>query len=342
MVTLFNREWSKADLLRRVGQMDQLAGIRLVEAGEGKARGCRLLDVWTGTGLRFQVNADRALDISSCDFKGLPLSWRSPAGDVHPAYYEPHGLGWLRSFPGGLLTTCGLDQFGPPCQDGGVDFGLHGRISNCPASQVNHHASWIGDDYVLEITGESRQAALFGENLVLRRRIETCLGSNTIRIEDVITNQGFEPTPHMLLYHFNLGFPLVSEHSRLRLQSEATLARDADAQTGLAEWDHFQPPTPGYREQVFIHRPIPDQDNAAVVELVNPQMGFGLRWTYDTTHLPYLFEWKMMGEGAYVVGVEPVNCDGVGGRAAARQLGLLPLLEPGESRTYRLAVEVIL
>ena len=86
MIKLFNREWNKAELLRRVGRMDQLAGVRLVEATDGKARGSRLLDVWTGTGLRFQVNADRALDISSCDFKGIPLSWRSPAGDVHPAY----------------------------------------------------------------------------------------------------------------------------------------------------------------------------------------------------------------------------------------------------------------
>jgi hypothetical protein len=341
MVTLFNHEWSKDDLLHRVGQMDQLAGIRLVEAGEGKARGCRLLDVWTGTGLRFQVNADRALDITGCDFKGLPLAWRSPAGDVHPAYYEPHGAGWLRSFPGGLLATCGLDQLGPPCQDGGQEFGLHGRISNCPAYQVNHRAFWSGDDYVLEISGECRQAALFNENLVLRRRIETRLGSSTIRIEDVVANDGFEPAPHMLLYHFNLGFPLVSEHSRLRLQAESSLARDADARAGLAEWDRFQPPTPGYREQVFIHRPIPDQDNAAVVELVNPQLEIGLRWTYGATHLPYLFEWKMMGEGAYVVGVEPVNCDGVGGRASARQLGQLPFLEPGESRRYRLDLEVI-
>ena len=95
MAKLFNREWSKLELLQRTGQMDQLAGIRLLESEDGKGRGCRILDVWTGSGLRFQVNAERALDISSCDFKGLPLAWRSPAGDVHPAYYEPQGLGFL-------------------------------------------------------------------------------------------------------------------------------------------------------------------------------------------------------------------------------------------------------
>jgi hypothetical protein len=341
MVKLFNQEWSKAELLSRVGQMDQLAGIRLVEAGEGKARGCRLLDVWTGTGLRFQVNADRALDISSCSFKGMALAWRSPAGDVHPAYYEAKDLGWLRSFAGGLLTTCGLDQFGVPNADGSTKLGLHGRISNCPAVQVYHRAYWDGETYALEISGEIRQAALFSENLVLRRRITTSLGSNHIRIEDVVSNEGFDPAPHMLLYHFNLGFPLVSEHSMLHLQSPQTQPRDEDAQTGLPDWNRFQPPTPGYREQVFIHQPAADQQGTATVELRNPKIGIGLRWRYQTANLPYLMEWKMMGAGAYVVGVEPANCNGLGGRAAARELGLLPMLEPGESREYSINVEVI-
>jgi hypothetical protein len=341
MTNLFKREWSKSELLRRVGQMDQLAGIRLLEAGDGKARGCRMLDVWTGTGLRFQINAERALDISSCDFKGQPLAWRSPAGDVHPAFYEPQGLGWLRSFPGGLLATCGLDQFGSPSQADGAEFGLHGRISNSPASQVSYRAFWDGDEYKLEFTGEIWQAALFCENLVLRRKISTALGSNRIRIEDVVTNEGFQPAPHMLLYHFNLGFPLVSEQTRLQLQAEETLPRDTTAQSGLAEWDRFQAPTPGYSEQVFIHKPVTAENGLTTVELRNPHLGLGLRWTYQTAELPYLMEWKMMGEGAYVVGIEPANCNGLGGRAATRESSQLPMLAPGESRKYHMDVEVI-
>lgn len=341
MAILFNHEWSKAELLRRVGQMDQLAGIRLLEAVDGKARGCRMLDIWTGTGLRFQVNAEHALDITSCDFKGQPLAWRSPAGDVHPAFYEPQGLGWLRSFPGGLLATCGLDQFGSPSQEGSAEFGLHGRISNSPASQVSYRTFWNGDDYKLEISGETRQAALFCENLVLRRKISTALGSNHIRIEDIVTNEGFQSAPHMLLYHFNLGFPLVSEHTRLQLQAEATLPRDATAQSGLAEWDRFQLPTPGYQEQVFIHQPVAAENGLTTVELRNPQVNLGLRWMYKTAELPYLMEWKMMGEGAYVVGVEPANCNGLGGRAATREAGQLPILAPGESRGYHIDVEVV-
>jgi hypothetical protein len=341
MAKLFNREWTKTELLSRVGQMDQLAGIRLLEAVDGKARGCRVLDVWTGTGLRFQVNAERALDISSCDFKGQPLAWRSPTGEVHPAYFEPQGLGWLRSFTGGLLMTCGLDHFGSPTKDGDSELGLHGRIGSYPASQVSYRTFWAGDEYELEITGEIRQAMVFGENLVLRRRISTALGSNHIHIEDVVTNEGFESAPHMLLYHCNAGFPLVSENSVLKLQAEETLPRNADAEVGLAEWDCFQAPTAGYREQVFIHRPKADKDGIATVELNNPQLGIGLRWKYGAANLPYLMEWKMMGKGAYVVGIEPANCNGLAGRPTTRELGQLPMLEPGESRNYHIDVEVI-
>ena len=341
MVMLFGREWSQTELLSRVGQMEQIAGIRLSEAGDGKARGCRILDVWNGTGLRFQVNAERALDISSCDFKGQPLAWRSQVGDTHPAYYESQGLGWLRSFPGGLLVTCGLDQFGSPSQDGNTEFGLHGRISNCPASQVNYRTFWDGNDYKLAITGKVRQASVFGENLTLQRHIETKLGSNLIHIEDIVTNEGFDPSPHMLLYHFNLGFPLLDENANLNLKSEETLPRDAAAQNGIKEWDRFQPPTHGYQEQVFIHRPVSDEKGISIVELKNTKTNLGLRWRYENTNLPYLMEWKMMGTGNYVVGIEPANCNGLGGHFATREAGQLPMLAPGESRSYRIDLEVI-
>ena len=47
-----------------------------------------------------------------------------------------------------------------------------------------------------------------------------------------------------------------------------------------------------------------------------------------------------MGQGAYVLGVEPANSSGMKGRAAARESGDLPYLAPGESRHYELEVEL--
>ncbi|MGA9350585.1 MAG: aldose 1-epimerase family protein [Anaerolineae bacterium] len=341
MAYLYHRDWSRQEILQRVGHMDQVAGIKLVEAADGMERGSRMLQVWTGTGLYFHILADRALDISACRYKGVPLAWASSVGEIHPAYYEPEGLGWLRSFQGGLLVTCGLDHFGPPSSDAGEEFGLHGRLSNLPTQFVGYRTYWVEDDYKLEVTGEVRQTRVFGENLVLRRRISTRLGSNKIRIEDVVTNEGFAPQPHMILYHFNLGFPLVSENSRLHLEVQETVPRDKDAEPGLADWGSFQPPTAGYREQVFRHMPKADDDGKVRVEVENPSLGLGLRLTYDNTNLPYLVHWKMMGQGTYVLGIEPANCGVLQGRAAARKSGDLPQLAPGESCRYVIEVKVV-
>ncbi len=332
---------NRQELVKRVGGMDQLAGVKLVEAGDGLARGGRQFHVWTGSGLSFDVQADRALDITACRYKGIPLAWISSVGEVHPAYYDPAGQGWLRSFAGGLLATCGLDQWGPPNVDSGEELGQHGRVSNLPARYVSYSAGWSGEEYEIEISGEVRQTRVFGENLVLRRRIATRLGSSAIRIEDVVTNEGFTPHPHMILYHFNLGFPLLREDAQLLVDAAETMPRDPEAAAGVDAWMRFQPPTPGYQEQVFLHRPRADEAGMVEVEVRNPRLGLGLRLRYDSANLPYLMEWKMMGEGMYVLGVEPVNCGVMEGRAAARAAGALPMLEPGESREYRLSVEIV-
>jgi hypothetical protein len=63
--------------------------------------------------------------------------------------------------------------------------------------------------------------AVFGENLVLTRRIEAALGGATIGVTDRVENRGFRPTPHMLLYHYNFGFPLLDEGAELLLPSRA-------------------------------------------------------------------------------------------------------------------------
>lgn len=332
---------SKQDLAKRIGGMDQLAGVKLVEAGDGLARGSRQFHVWTGSGLTFDVQAERALDIAACRYKGIPLAWISSVGEAHPAYYDPAGQGWLRSFTGGLLTTCGLDQWGPPNEDMGEELGQHGRVSNLPARYVSYSAGWSGEEYEIEISGEVRQTRVFGENLILRRRIATRLGSSAIRIEDVVTNEGFAPHPHMILYHLNLGFPLLSEDAQLLVDAAETTPRDPEAAAGADAWMRFQPPTPGYQEQVFLHRPRADKAGMVQVEVRNPRLGLGLRLRYDSTTLPYLMEWKMMGEGMYVLGVEPANCGVMEGRAAARAAGVLSMLEPGESRRYGLSVEVV-
>ena len=341
MLSLLGQDWTREELVKYVGHMDQLAGIRLVEAADGRARGSRMFQVWTGSGLNFNVAADRALDISSYSYKGIALAWNSMVGDVHPAHYDPHGAGWLRSFPGGLLATCGLDQYGSPCTDEGEAFGVHGRVSNTPARYIGYRTFWEGNDYNLEISGEVRQTRVFGENLVLHRKITTSLGSKIISISDSVTNEAFVEQPHMILYHFNLGFPLVSACTRIDFDTDLTEPRDSVAAPGIDQWQEFQEPTPGYSEQVFHHVPSADEKGIARIEVKNEGLDLGVRFTFDANALGHVFQWKMPGEGMYVLGIEPSNCNGVTGRAVARESGSLPFLAPGESASYSIDVEVV-
>src|SRR5512140_592636 len=263
MASLFGQQYSREQILAHVGDLSQIAGIRLMDLRDGAECGVRIADIRTGSGLRFQVSLDRGMDISMAEFKGASLAFRSPNGDVHPHRFEPAGLGWLRGFPGGLMTGCGMTNVGSPCVDEGEALGLHGRLSTLPASAVHHASRWDGDECIFELSGDLREATPFKENLLLRRTIETRLGGSTITIRDAVRNEGSQAAPLMILYHINAGWPMVSETAKLMLHSACTEPRDSAALPGLAEARVFSAPIPGYSEQVFYHTLTSSSDGFA-------------------------------------------------------------------------------
>ncbi|MCF8567955.1 aldose 1-epimerase family protein [Alicyclobacillus tolerans] len=340
MPILYGREYTKDELLTRVGHIHQIAGIAKYEAQDGVARGNRVLQVKTGSGLEFNIVPDKGMDITDVMFKGIPCVWRSANGDVAPSFFDSTGLGWLRSFQGGLFSTCGLTHFGSPCTDDGEELGIHGRIGNLPAYDVSSASTWVDDDLVFQVKGFVRQTRVFGENLVLSRTITTRLGGTEIGIEDVVTNEGFSHTPHMMLYHFNLGFPLIGEQSTLSIKAKNTTARDEEAEKGLSECFCFSPPLAGFQEQVF-HHDVEDQDDVVSVEVCNPELRMNLKLEYRKSQLPHLFQWRMYGQGTYVLGLEPASSSAIQGRATAREKGDLEFLAPGMSKTYHLKVSLM-
>ena len=340
MATLFEKSYSRKEILAHVGDLSQVAGVRLMRLREGKESGVEVADVRTGSGLRFQVTLDRGMDISAADYRGLPLAWRSPCGDVHPDYYEPAGLGWLRTFPGGLVTGCGMTQVGAPCEDSGEKLGLHGRLSHTPATDIQKSRRWEGDECFFRLEGQVRQWTMFGENLLLRRVIEAPLGKSTFTLSDTVRNEGDQRTPLMILYHVNIGWPLLSEHSRLLLNARSTTPRDERAEVGLHDATTFSRPVAGFAEQVFYHDLVPDGRGNVTAAIVNRDLGLGVYVQYKQQELPRFTEWKMMGDGTYVVGLEPANC-GVGGRAAERAEETLQHLEPDEERHFSLRLGMI-
>jgi hypothetical protein len=342
MSDLWGDRFTRQELLRRIGCLDQVAGVRLVTLGDGAERGVRVLEFRTGNGFAFDALIDRAMDIGRCELRGMPLGWLSRVGFVGPWHYEPAGLGWLRSFGGGLLTTCGLEhalfmaedtaeQFRYPAKQT-ESYGLHGRISNRPARLTGYGERWEGDECILWAEGEILQAAVFGEHLLLRRRIETRLGEARLTIRDEVENVGYAPTPHMYLYHVNVGFPVVDDGAELLVPTRSVTPRSGEP---VAGYRAFHGPTPGFVEQAFEHDVIAEADGKVPVAIVNRARGIGAYEVFNRTQLPHHFIWRMLGEGTYVVGIEP-STNRPAGRLDARQRGELIILEPGERRRYDL------
>jgi hypothetical protein len=342
MPDLFGRGWSRRELARRVGRLDQVAGVRLVTLGDGGARGVRVLEFRTGTGFAFEVVVDRAFDIGRCELRGVPLAWTAPVGVEGPWYSEPEGLGFFRTFGGGLLATCGIEHALFMAEDTAAQyhyppkpteqFGLHGRVSNRPARLSGYGERWDGDECLLWAEGETLVATLFGEQLMLRRRVEARVGESRLRIHDTVENVGHDPTPHMLLYHVNVGFPVVDDGSELLVAARGVVARGDHSVEGYAR---IAAPAAGFVEQVFEHELAGEADGQVPVAVVNRRLGVGVYQVFRRDQLPHHFVWRMLGEGTYVVGIEP-STNRTAGRLDARERGELIVLAAGETREYDL------
>lgn len=348
MVQLYGQAMSRRDIAASAGSLSQFAGVRLMTLGDGVERGIRMLEFRTGTGLRFTVLVDRALDIADCDYRGQAIGWHSPAGFRHPGLHEYEGeggLAWARSFSG-LMVTCGLDHilfmnevpadnyvYGPKQT---VSHSLHGRVGTIPARLTGYGERWEGERCILWAEGVVQQSAVFGEDLHLIRRIEADVGSNEIRLSDRVVNHGFYRTPHMYCYHINVGHPVLAEGSRY-------LAPIKDVVWAAHAGDDYRKQGVGYRtmpapqlnfhEQVWQHELAAGDGNRVPVALVNDRIGLGFEVTTRKDQFPCLYEWQNLQAGQYALGIEP-STHHVLGNLAARERGEMIWLEHGEERAY--------
>ena len=339
MAKLFNTSIRKSDILKRVGDISQICGARKKVCADGKSTGVETIDVYTGSGLTFSVLPSRGLDISSAAYCGEPIAWRSSVGDTAPAYFEPEGYGWLRSFFGGLLTTCGMTYSSHPCEDDGEQLGLHGRVSNIPAEDVSVSKQWDGDDYTIGISGTVRETNVFGHKLMLSRTITTSLGSTHLVVSDTVENTGFSESPLMMLYHVNIGWPVVSEHSRLVSPTAGVKPAGHEARMEIDQWGTFTEPQDNYKERVYFHDMVADDDGMVRVALFNEKRERGVYLLYPKEDFPHFVQWKMMSKGEYVVGIEPGNI--TGHRAHMRKEGTLEFIKPGAKRNFTLEIGVL-
>lgn len=338
---IFGKSSQPGDIRDYFSNPGVLAGIKPYVFDDGPERGTRALDVWTSAGLQYTVVPDRGMNICGLKYGGIPLDWSSGGGLTSASLYDPKDWGWTRSFNGGLLHTCGLSNVGEPCDEEGIHYGGHGRISNTPAANVAWKVSYPWDDGAplgtvneISISGRCTNADVMGEHLVLERTIRSAADGKSLHVHDRITNFGHVDTPVFLLYHCNFGFPLVSPASKLSIPASEATDIDGSIVTGF---DNIPAPSDSKQEELFYPR---ISNSEVEISLFNPELsanGLGIYMKYSRESLPFLTIWKFLQKRTYVLAIEPGTCY-VEGRTAEMEKGRAVML--GTDESYEIDLEI--
>ena len=270
--------------LKKIGNPEQVCSVLRSQITDGRANGERIVTVSNGR-LNFILSESHALDILRLWHGGVNVGFLSKAGLFAPTTEE-----FCHNFPAGMLYTCGLDAIG------GVEGHYpHGRLHRTPAEIVEMKADAKG----VKIVAVVKDAALFGPNLVLTRTLEADAGSDEIRITDALENRAFRDEPYCLLYHVNVGYPLVDEGAKIEAKLVKSLPRTPWAEKHMAKMLEVESPVDNWEENCFFH-----QTADGVMSLVNEKLG--KRITVKSNYRKFV-EWKSRASGDYVVGLEPCS-----------------------------------
>jgi hypothetical protein len=277
----------------------------------GASAGVDVIRIVTGD-LAYEVVPTRGMGVRKAWLGGEEIGWTSPVrGPVHPSFVplaEPSGLGWLDGFDE-LLVRCGLESNGAPDFDsqGRLLHPLHGRIANRPA----HHVAVTIDDARGEVTvsGAVDEVRFHFSKLRLTSRIVTRVGDPRIRIHDVVENLSATPAQMQMLYHVNFGSPLLGPGARFVAPVRQVMPRDARAAEGIARWDVYGAPQPGFAEQCYYLALQPGVDGRSHAMLKNAAGTRGVGLRMDLGQLPVFTLWKntVAARDGYVTGLEPAT-----------------------------------
>lgn len=304
--------------------LDLIADVASVRTDEGE----RVIRVRLAGGLSFDVLVDHGLDIGPAWLGGIPVAWRSAL----PSDPGP-GADWESRFRGGLLATCGPDNIGEPH----AGAGQHGTHHHTPATGVAVHREVHDGEARVRVSGTIAHVRLGGRRIVIDREISAATGSSAVLIRDVVRNIGTSAVGVPLLYHVNLGAPVVRPGARVLSNADAVRTRE---------------PLPAGRDATTVpevapdHVPVVAEHRSAAWDTGEPEWAgahlesggeirAALRWSVRT--LPRLNTWVFPAQGTWVVGIEPSNAPLFGPERDEPEAGA-PRLEPGDSWTC--AVEI--
>ena len=314
-----------------IGYEFQLFGVEEYTLHNGKKEGMKILHLKNGHGLEMCISLNRGGDISMLSLNGKNMSYLCANGYVHNCFYDEKGAGWIKSFTGGFLTTCGFNNVGNPCSDEDGEYPLHGSINCIPVDSYSYD---VVEDKYIDVKTIVLDEGIFARKLKRIRHIKVSLNENVFSIEDEIVNRGDATTPVLVLYHMNMGYPLLKEDSIVFINSSSVEPRNEHAKEGIKDYLKVEKPTVQYEEMCYYHKMINGKAG-----IFSPSEDIGLIIEYDCSKLKEFTEWKMMGIRDYVLGLEPgnVNPDGF---VVNKQKGKITFLKPDEKLNYALQIKL--
>jgi hypothetical protein len=272
----------------RISNLAQIASVRRYTITEGREAGLSVIDCDNGK-IRFLVNASKACDIMQLYHEGQNMSFISKNA------FTKREIPFLRRFEGGMVYTCGLDSVG-----GREGYELHGSFHNTPAEVVR--AERTDEEIVIE--ANIRDTSLFGKNLVLRRKISSKIGSDSVKIEDALINLGYKDEEYCLLYHINVGYPMLDDGGKILADVDEVISRTEWSKKHEASILKTSMPVDNGEEFCYFVRLRKPE-----VSLVNERIGKTFTVSYSNDTLPHFVEWKSMVSGDYALGLEPCTTE---------------------------------
>lgn len=268
----------------RISNFEQVASLRRYTITDGRGKGLEVIDCDNGN-IRFLLNVSKACDIMQMYHRGQNLSFISKNGFIK------RELPFAKRFEGGMLYTCGLDSVGD--REG---FDEHGSVHNIPAEIIRAECSETG----ITVEAIIRDTEVCGKNLILRRTIFAQIGGNCICVTDKLTNETYRDEDYCLLYHVNLGYPLIDDGAKVLTDATGILPRTPWAEKNIATAFDITAPIPNMEETCYY-----PEGQTPEVSLINEKLGKKFTVSYSGATLPNFLLWKNMTSGDYAVGLEP-------------------------------------
>lgn len=212
----------------------------------------------------------------------------------------------------------------------------HGRMWSTPMGMLGIDASFQGEKYVISVTGEGPEACLFGENLLLRRKVSTAYGSNTIIIREVIENQAFRPEKLCFLYHSNAGYPFLQEGCRFLTPNVVCRVENGVATECCDACTQMCAPIDNAQEQVFFYIPTADKEGNTFAAVINDKEKLALCVRWNVRQMPYLTQWVSAASGDYGAALEPCDAD-----FESRDSRIVQILQPLQTHVNEFTITII-